>query len=165
MAPAALSGCSLFASPLHPAASAQAQHCRSVWANRGVWCQLPALVERVRIPHASAVCCVFFFDHASCLCTAVCPLQLTVRDSGPPRVCPSLRPPLLRLPSCRINRPSWGFTTREMPWKSVRKRARQAGSHPAVRAEGTGADLGKRRQLQSNRLRRRLGHPKGRVRH
>lgn len=71
MAPAALSGCSLFASPLHPAASAQAQHCRSVWANRGVWCQLPALVERVRIPHASAVCCVFFFYHASRFCTAV----------------------------------------------------------------------------------------------
>ena len=29
-----------------------------------------------------------------------------------------------------INRPSWGFITREMPLKSVRKRARQAGSHP-----------------------------------
>ena len=49
-----------------------------------------------------------------------------------------------------INRPSWGFITREMPWKSVRKRARQAGSHPAVRAEGLGAGVGKRRQLQSN---------------
>ena len=53
-------------------------------------------------------------------------------------------------PKDLINYPSLGFTTREMPLKSVDKRARQAGSHPPVGAEGTGAGVGKRRQLQSN---------------
>ena len=63
------------------------------------------------------------------------------------------------------NYPGWGFITREMPSKSVDKRARKASSPPPVGAEGTGAGVGKRRQLQSNRLRRRLGHPMGRIRH
>ena len=79
-------------------------------------------------------------------CTASHPLAvLRPRPSlAPVKFCLSKK---MTLP---INYPSWGFITMEMPWKSVDKRARQAGFHPAVRAEGTGAGVGKRRQLQSN---------------